>query len=107
VAIACLVLAERGKKVLYLDIDVHNGDGVANAFYSRNDVLTISMHQNPKTLFPYTGFEDEIGEGDGKGYCVNVPLPVGTYDQAYMKAFEHIVLPLVKSYNPIVVFELS
>ncbi len=108
VAIACLILTEHKKRVLYLDVDVHNGDGVANAFYSRDDCLTISLHQNPKTLFPYTGFEDEIGEGPGKGYCVNIPLPVGTYDQAYMKAFEHIVLPLIKSYNPdVIVFELG
>jgi acetoin utilization protein AcuC len=108
VALACIVLAGQGKRVLYLDVDVHHGDGVANAFYDRSDVLTISLHQNPKTLFPGTGFEDEIGEGAGYGYCVNVPLPVGTYDQAYMKAFEAIVLPLMKAYNPdVIVFELG
>jgi acetoin utilization protein AcuC len=108
VALACLLLTKNKKRVLYLDVDVHNGDGVANAFYDRQDCLTISLHQNPKTLFPGTGFEDEIGTGEGTGYCVNVPLPVGTYDQAYMKAFEHIVLPLIKSYNPdVIVFELG
>ncbi len=108
VALACLVLTEKKKRVLYLDIDVHNGDGVAYAVYNRSDCMTISMHQNPKTLFPGTGFEDEIGEGEGKGYCVNIPLPVGTYDQAFMKAFDHIVLPLIKSYNPdVIVFELG
>jgi len=108
VALACIVLAEQGKRVLYLDVDVHHGDGVANAFYDRSDVLTISLHQNPKTLFPGTGFEHEMGEGKGKGYCVNVPLPVGTYDQAYLKAFEAIVLPLMKAYNPdVIVFELG
>jgi acetoin utilization protein AcuC len=108
VALASIVLTEQAKRVLYLDVDVHHGDGVANAFYDRSDVLTISLHQNPKTLFPGTGFEDEIGDGDGKGYCVNVPLPVGTYDQAYMKAFEAIVLPLMKAYNPdVIVFELG
>jgi len=99
VALACIVLAEKGKRVLYLDVDVHHGDGVANAFYDRSDVMTISFHQNPKTLFPGTGFEDEIGTGKGKGYCVNVPLPVGTYDQAYMKAFEAVVVPLIKAYQ--------
>ena len=108
VALACIVLAEQGKRVLYLDVDVHHGDGVANAFYDRSDVLTISLHQNPKTLFPGTGFEDEIGTGEGKAYCVNVPLPVGTYDQAYMKAFEAIAVPLMKAYNPdVIVFELG
>ncbi len=108
VALACMVLAERRKRVLYLDVDVHHGDGVADAFYDRSDVMTISLHQNPKTLFPGTGFEDEIGEGSGRGYCVNVPLPVGTYDEAYMKAFEIIVLPLIAAYEPdVFVFELG
>jgi len=108
VALACIILAEQSKKVLYLDVDVHHGDGVVYAFYDRSDIMTISLHQNPKTLFPGTGFEDEIGTGQGKGYCVNVPLPVGTYDQAYMKAFEAIVLPLIGAYNPdVIVFELG
>jgi len=103
VAIACMVLADAQKKVLYLDIDVHHGDGVQNAFYARNDVLTISLHQNGRTLFPGTGFEDEIGIGPGKGYSVNVPLPIGTYDEAYMKAFKAIAPPLIKAYDPDVI----
>jgi acetoin utilization protein AcuC len=108
VALACIMLAEQTKKVLYLDVDVHNGDGVAEFFYERNDVMTISLHQNPKTLFPGTGFADETGKGLGEGYCVNVPLPVGTYDQMYMKAFEEIVLPLIGAYDPdVIVFELG
>ncbi|MBN2181190.1 MAG: acetoin utilization protein AcuC [Sedimentisphaerales bacterium] len=108
VALACIVLAEQKKKVLYIDVDVHNGDGVAEFFYERSDVMTISLHQNPKTLFPGTGFVDEIGSGPGKGYCVNVPLPVGTYDQMYMKAFKAIVLPLTGAYDPdVIVFELG
>ena len=108
VALACMVLAEGGKKVLYVDVDVHHGDGVAYAFYDRKDVMTISFHQNPRTLFPGTGFEYEIGTGAGCGYCVNVPLPIGTYDEMYMKAFETIALPLIKAYNPdVIVFELG
>jgi len=107
-AIACIALAEAGKKVLYLDVDVHHGDGLAYGFYDRSDIMTISLHENPKTLFPGTGFEDEIGEGEGKGYCVNLPLPVGTYDQAYMEAFDAIVLPLVGAFGPdVIVFELG
>jgi len=108
VALACIVLAEAGKKVLYLDVDVHHGDGVAYAFYDRSDVMTISFHQNPRTLFPGTGFEDEIGTGKGKGYCVNVPLPIGTYDRVYMKAFEALAPPLIEAFNPdVIVFELG
>lgn len=107
-ALACIILAEAGRRVLYLDVDVHNGDGVAYAFYHRSDVMTISLHENPRTLFPGTGFEDEIGEGAGRGYCVNLPLPVGTFDQAYLHAFEAVVLPLIGAYNPdVIVFELG
>jgi len=108
VALACMVFSEEGRRVLYLDVDVHHGDGVAYGFYDRRDVMTISFHESPKTLFPGTGFEDEIGEGQGKGYCVNVPLPVGTYDEVYLKAFEAIALPLIGAYNPdVIVFELG
>lgn len=108
VALACMVLAEEGKRILYLDIDVHHGDGVAYAFYDRSDVMTISYHQNPRTLFPGTGFVNEIGTGDGLGYCVNFPLPIGTFDEAYMNAFDEITLPLIKAYKPdVFVFELG
>ena len=108
VALACTILAEAGKRVLYLDVDVHHGDGVAYAFYNRRDVMTISLHENPKLLFPGTGFQNEIGKGEGKGYCVNVPLPVGTYDEAYMKAFGSIARPLIGAFKPdMIVFELG
>jgi acetoin utilization protein AcuC len=108
VALACEVLAEQGKKVLYLDVDVHCGDGVTAFFYNRSDVMTISLHQNPRTLFPGTGFENEIGKGKGKGYCVNIPLPIGTYDDAYMLAVKEVVLPLIGAFKPdVFVFELG
>lgn len=108
VALACIVLAEKGKRVLYLDVDVHYGDGVANAFYERCDVMTVSFHQDPQTLFPGTGFADEIGAGAGEGYCVNVPVPVDTYDEAYLNAFEAVFPPLAAAYNPdVIVFELG
>lgn len=107
-ALACVILAEEGRRVLYLDVDVHHGDGVAYAFYDRPDVMTISFHQNPRTLFPGTGFEGEIGTGEGKGFCVNVPLAIGTYDEAYMKAFQAIAVPLIEAYNPdVIAFELG
>jgi len=108
VALACVLFAEAGKRVLYLDVDVHHGDGVAYGFYDRSDIMTISFHENPRVLFPGTGFEDEIGSGAGKGYCVNVPLAVGTYDEMYMKAFKSVAVPLIGAYNPdVVVFELG
>lgn len=108
VALACHLLAAAGKKVLYLDVDVHNGDGVAFAFKDRKDVMTISLHENPRVLFPGTGFEDDIGEGEGKGFCVNVPLPVGTYDLVYLNTFESVVVPLIQAFAPdVFVFEFG
>jgi len=108
VALACLELAENGKRVFYVDVDVHHGDGVQNAFYNRSDVMTISLHESPLTLFPGTGFVDEIGTGPGKGYCVNLPMPVGAYDEIYLKAFNSVVVPLIGAYDPdVIVFELG
>lgn len=108
VALACSELADAGKRVAYLDIDAHHGDGVQETFYKRRDVLTISLHESGKTLYPGTGFESEIGQGKGKGYSVNLPLPVGTYDQAYLRAFEQVVTPLLDAYGPdVMVLELG
>jgi acetoin utilization protein AcuC len=107
-ALGCRILADAGKRVLYLDVDVHTGDGVAFAFRDRADVMTIDLHENPRILFPGTGFEDEIGSGAGRGYCVNVPLPVGTYDEAYLAAFAEVALPLLKAFQPdVFVIELG
>jgi len=107
-AIACKHLVEKGKKVLYLDVDVHHGDGVQNVFYNTNKVMTISLHETGKVIFPGTGFEDEIGEGEGKGYAVNIPLPPDTFNAAYMKCFNEIVMPLVETYDAdIILFELG
>jgi len=100
VALACHVLAEQGKRVFYMDVDVHHGDGVQAAFYDRSDVMTLSLHESGQTLYPGTGFEDEIGKGEGEGYAANVPLPMGTYDEAYLRAFEAVALPLLDAYDP-------
>jgi acetoin utilization protein AcuC len=108
VVLACMRLASVGKRVAYVDIDAHHGDGVQEAFYRRNDVLTISMHESGKTLFPWGGFEDEIGEGDGLGYNANVSLPAWTYDEAFVGAFDRAALPLIRAYQPdVIVLELG
>jgi acetoin utilization protein AcuC len=100
VVLACTKLAEAGKRVLYLDVDAHHGDGTQAAFYARNDVMTISMHESGKTLFPWGGFEDEVGEGSGRGYNINVSLPAETYDEAFLTAFDRVVVPLAESFSP-------
>lgn len=100
VVLGCLRLAGAGKRVLYVDIDVHHGDGVQEAFYDRDDVMTISLHESGRTLYPGTGFESEIGAGKGRGFCVNLPLPVGTYDEAYLRVFRTVVMPLARAFDP-------
>ena len=108
VVLACMVLAEAGKRVLFVDIDVHHADGVQAAFYDRDDVMTISMHESGRTLFPGTGFPDEIGAGAGEGFSVNIPLPMGTYDEAYLDAFSQVAVPLAGAYDPdVVVMEIG
>jgi len=101
--IGILKLLEHGKRVAYIDIDAHHGDGVQKAFYQTNKVLTISLHETGYTLFPGTGFEYEIGEGEGGGYAVNLPFPPYTDDEVYVWAFEEIVPPLVRAFQPDVV----
>ncbi len=108
VAIACKHLAENGKRVVYLDIDAHHGDGVQEAFYNRSDVMTISLHESGRTLFPGTGFENEIGSADAAGYSVNVPLPAGIYDEAYLDAFDQTAAVLMQKFDPdVIVLQLG
>lgn len=108
VVLACQRLAGKGRRVLFLDVDAHHSDGVQAAFYERPDVFTISLHESGKTLFPWGGFENEIGEGAGRGFNVNVPLPAGTYDEAYWFAFRQVVGPLLMAYAPdVIVLELG
>jgi len=87
------------RRILVLDVDAHHGNGTQETFYETSKVLYISLHQDPRG-FPGTGFIDEIGEGEGMGYKVNVPLPFGTGDQIYLKAFKEIVAPIVCQYKP-------
>ena len=91
---------QKGKRVAYLDIDAHHGDGVQWAFYDSNQVLTISLHQTGYTLFPGTGFENEIGEGRGEGFSVNIPFLPYTDDETYLWAFDEIVPPLMDAFRP-------
>ena len=105
VAIGILALLEEHglERILYVDIDAHHGDGVQSIFYNDPRVLTISLHEDGRHLFPGTGFTQEIGEREGKGFAVNVPLPPYTRDASYRFAFEAIVPPLARSFRPDVI----
>ncbi|MDH7476874.1 MAG: histone deacetylase [Candidatus Bathyarchaeota archaeon] len=87
------------KRILILDIDAHHGNGTQESFYQTNEVLYISLHQDP-LLFPGTGFIDEIGEGKGLGFNVNIPLPFWTGDRIYLKALREIAEPIIREYKP-------
>lgn len=101
VVIAIRYLLQQGRRVLYFDIDAHHGDGVQFAFYDEPRVLNISVHESARTLFPWnSGFENELGEGPGYGYNVNVPLAPGTEDEIYREVFHRMVLPLAGAYKP-------
>ena len=100
---AALIIADlcrRGHRVAYVDIDAHHGDGVQWAFYDTDQVLTLSIHESGSTLFPGTGFVDELGEGKGKGYSVNVPLPPSADDEIFLWCFNEVIPPLVAAFQP-------
>lgn len=85
-------------RVLIMDWDVHHGNGTQAAFYNDPSVLYISTHQYP--YYPGTGGVGEVGEGEGEGYTVNVPLPAGCGDEAYLSVFREIVVPIADKHRP-------
>ncbi len=88
------------KKFLILDYDVHFGNGTSDIYYPDPTVLFISIHQDPRTIYPGVGFIDEIGVGAGEGYNVNIPLPPGTGDETYLYALREIFIPLAEEFKP-------
>ena len=102
VAIAQVLRASEAK-VLYIDFDAHHGDGVQRAFYDEPRVMTISLHETGRYLFPGTGDVLELGNGLGRGYSVNVPLEPFTEDDSYIEAIDALLTPLVISFAPDVI----
>ncbi|MFH0987325.1 MAG: hypothetical protein V1841_00310 [Patescibacteria group bacterium] len=94
------LLSQGAKKILILDTDVHAGNGTAEAFYEDGRVLLIDLHQNPRTIYPGTGFLEEIGSKKGEGLIVNVPLAIGAGDNAYQYVFREIIFPLAEEFKP-------
>jgi acetoin utilization protein AcuC len=101
IAIAWM-LAQGAERIAYVDIDVHHGDGVQAAFWDDPRVLTISIHESGRSLFPGTGFPYEIGGAGAQGASVNVALPAGTGDAGWLRAFHAVVPPLVRAFAPTV-----
>jgi acetoin utilization protein AcuC len=90
----------RLKRFLVLDYDVHFGNGTSDIYYRDPSVLYISLHQDPRTIYPGTGFVWQIGEGMGEGYNVNVPLPPRTGDATYFYALNEIFVPMAEEFKP-------
>jgi acetoin utilization protein AcuC len=101
VAIAASVLLDRGlERIVILDTDAHQGNGTMDIFYSDPRVLFISLHQDPRTLYPGRGFASEIGSGEGEGYTVNIPMPPLSVGTLYDEAMREIVMPLIDEFEP-------
>ncbi|KRE58609.1 acetoin utilization protein AcuC [Phycicoccus sp. Soil748] len=101
IAVGIQWLLDHGaKRVAYVDVDVHHGDGVERVFWDDPRVLTISLHESGRALFPGTGFAGEIGGPSAEGEAVNVALPPGTGDSAWLRALHATALPLVRSFKP-------
>jgi acetoin utilization protein AcuC len=104
-AVAIARLLDLGaERIAYVDIDVHHGDGVQHMFYDDPRVLTISLHETPLTLFPGTGFPDETGGPGAEGSAVNIALPPGTGDRAWLRAFHAVVPSVLRAFRPQLLF---
>lgn len=98
IAVAARFLADRGERVAIVDVDAHHGNGTQDIFYDDPSVLFVSLHQYP--WYPYTGAPDEVGEGAGRGFNVNVPMPAMASGEAYRLAFDEVVLPAIDRFDP-------
>ncbi|MGW6689642.1 acetoin utilization protein AcuC [Streptomyces sp. NPDC054961] len=100
-ALAIARLLELGaERVAYVDVDVHHGDGVQAAFWDDPRVLTVSLHEHPRTLFPQTGWPEETGGPAAEGSAVNIALPAGTGDEGWLRAFHSVVPELLADFRP-------
>jgi acetoin utilization protein AcuC len=99
-AVAIRSVLPSGRRVAYVDLDAHHGDGVMYGFYGSGRLLDIDLHQDGRTLFPGTGGVEEIGEGDGAGLKVNLPLPPGAGDEALVPLARRVVRPLLEEFRP-------
>lgn len=89
-----------GLRVAYLDVDAHHGDGVQRSFYDSDQVMTISVHESGRYLFPGSGHTHEVGSGAGRGWSVNLPLEPFTEDDSYLEAFDTLVPRALEAFAP-------
>jgi acetoin utilization protein AcuC len=94
------LLANGARKVAYVDVDVHHGDGVQDLFWDDPRVLTVSVHESGRALFPGTGFPDETGGAGAEGTAVNIALPPGTGDAGWLRAIDAVVPAVVRDFAP-------
>ncbi|MGH7776841.1 MAG: acetoin utilization protein AcuC [Candidatus Dormibacterales bacterium] len=99
-AVAVAWLRARGHRVAYVDVDVHHGDGTEAIFADDDHVLTISLHETGRTLFPGTGFPDDVGRGAARGSVANLPLEPHSWDEPWLAGFEAVVPPLLERFRP-------
>ena len=100
-AVAIQWLLDHGaERVAYVDVDAHHGDGVQTIFYDDPRVLTVSIHEGPQSLFPGTGYSSETGGPGAEGSAVNVPLPPGTSDAGWLRAFHAVVPQVLRAFEP-------
>lgn len=88
------------RRVLYVDTDVHHGDGTESIFAGEPRVTTVSVHESPTTLFPGTGFPTDVGGAGAEGTVVNVALPAGTGDAGWLRALHAVALPIARELRP-------
>lgn len=94
---------EYDARVMYIDYDAHHGDGVQSIFYDDPNVLTLSLHESGRYLFPGTGFVDELGEGEGYGYSLNLPMEPQTEDRSWLGIYEKTVNEVADAFRPDVI----
>jgi acetoin utilization protein AcuC len=101
IAVAIKALLDAGaQRVAYVDVDVHHGDGVERIFWDEPRVMTISLHETGRVLFPGTGYPHDIGGPSAEGQAVNVAFPPGTSDGPWLRAFHAVIPALLRSFEP-------
>ena len=95
-----LLKMKKAKRIMIFDFDNHYGNGTADLFYNRSDILKASIHANPNYSFPFQGRVYEIGEKDGEGYNICIPLPLQAGDLEALHAFDKFIVPIAREYKP-------